>query len=294
VLNEYGIHTELRKLLSEKISGALGFEYKQRRGNDGAWVTTTGLAGNALLPFDPSVTTTGNVVLPDMYMDRNRTKLRANLDWDASEKLSLQAVVEHSQDDYQRAVPAIVPVQLVPVVAGARTITSDSLSLDTTYLLSDDWRFNGYWTHSYNRWNVNKVNIGDDTRNTTDTFGIAINGKATSRVTVGMDVLATRDVTKFNNVVATSAGGNIAGFGTVPGNYLPSINYTTEKLNLHAKYALDTKSDVQAVISWQHFKTDDWQWGYNGTPYLYSDNTTVSQPANQHLMFVATRYTHKF
>jgi len=315
-LNEYGLHAEARKALSVNLNGAVGFEYKQRRGGDNDWRTTTGTAGNALLAFNPGLPATGtsaataggNYVLADMYMDRNRTKLRGNMDWEASEKLSLQAVVEHTQDEYLRAIPSVTVLalpQVVPVVAGARTIISDSLSLDTTYTVSEDWRINGFWTHSYNRWNVNKVNIGDDTRNTADTFGLGINGKLSSRLSIGMDILATRDTTTFSNLVAVAsatpasnpnAAGNIPGWSgqTMPGNFLPNINYTTDKLNLHAKYVVNKSSDVQALLSWQHFKTDDWQWGYNGVPFVYSDNTTVSQPMNQHLVFVAARYIYKF
>ncbi len=299
-LNEYGIHTEVRKAMSEKLNGALGFEYKERRGNDLAWVTTTGTAGNMVVTFNPGATTTGNRVLPDMYMDRNRTKLRGNLDWEANEKLSLQAVAEHTQDDYLRAIPAVVPVQVVPIVAGARTITGDSLTLDATYQVSDAWRLNAFGTRSYNRWNVNKANLGDDTRNTTDTFGMGVSGMASSRLTVGVDILATRDKTTFNNVVATAvagaAPGNAVGWNgqTLPGNYLPNINYTANKLNIHGKYAVDKKSDVQMLLSFQQFKTDDWQWGYNGVPFLYSDNTTVSQPMKQNLVFVGASYIFKF
>jgi MtrB/PioB family decaheme-associated outer membrane protein len=308
VLNEYGIHADLRKALSETLNGALGLEYKQRRGKDSDWVTASGASGNPMVAFDPSLLASGtsaalsggNVVLPDMYMDRNRTKVRGNLDWNASEKLSLQAVVEHAQDDYKRAFPtSITPAQFVPIDPGAHTIISESMSLDTTYLVSEDWRVNAFWTYSFNRWNVNKANLGDDTRNTVDTFGIKVNGNATSRLTVGMDILATRDTTTFNNVVATSnvpSPGNIAGWvgQTLPGNYLPNINYTTDKLNLHAKYALNKMSDVQATFLFQHFKTDDWQWGYNGVPFLYSDNTTVSQPMNQNLKFIGAGYMLRF
>jgi MtrB/PioB family decaheme-associated outer membrane protein len=313
-LDEYGIHTEVRKAMSETINGALGFEYKQRRGKDTDWVTTTmtGVAGNPLVAFNPGLIATGttaalsggNYVLADMYMDRNRTKLRGNLDWEASEKLSMQAVAEHTQDVYLRANPAIgAPMfQVVPIVAGARTVIGDSLSLDGTYTMSEDWRFNAFATRSYNRWNVNKINIGDDTRNMDDTLGVGVRGKATSRVSIGMDLLTTRDTTTFNNVVAYGTGvnlpnavGNIAGFTTaLPGNYLPAIHYTTNKLNLHANYEVDKMSSVMALLSIQQFKTDDWQWGYNGTPFLYSDNTTVSQPMSQNLKFVSVRYMLKF
>jgi len=303
-LKEYGVHAELRKALSETLNGALGFEYKRRRGA-GAWMTTNGIStadpatSNTLMVFDPAGAL-GNRVLPILYMDRNRSKARGNLDWSATEKLSLQATVEHTQDNYLRDFSsALLAAQIVPTIPGARTIIGDSLSLDSTYLLTEDWHANGYWTYSYNRWNVNKASLGDDTRNHVNTLGVGINGKLSERWSVGMDVLATRDTTTFANTVATSAvggAGNIAGWNgqTLPGNYLPSIHYQTNKLNARGKYAIDKASDVQVLLSYQQFKTDDWQWGYNGVPFLYSDNTTVSQPTNQRLKFLGVSYLLAF
>jgi MtrB/PioB family decaheme-associated outer membrane protein len=297
-LNEYGIHAEVRKAMSETLNGALGFEYKERRGSE--WWTTTGTAGNALTTLTAAglLVSSTNTVLPDLYMDRNRSKLRANLDWEATEKVSLQALVEHTQDDYKRQ-PAILPVQVIPTIPGARTIIADSVSLDGSYSASENWKFNAFATRSYNRWNVNKASLSDDTRNTDDTIGVGIRGKATSHVSVGMDLLTTRDITTFNNQTATAVvgqlPGNIVGFSAaLPGNYLPAIHYKTNKLNLHAKYDVDKMSSVLALFSYQEFKTDDWQWGYNGTPFLYSDNTTVSQSMNQKLKYLSVSYMLKF
>jgi MtrB/PioB family decaheme-associated outer membrane protein len=304
-LTETGIHAEARKSISETVNGAVGFEIKQRRGSASDWVTTTGTLGNALVSFDPSTPATstssgGNYVLPDMYMDRDRTKFRANIDWEATEKLSLQTVLEHAQDIFLRAFPSsITPAQVMPINAGARNITSDSLTIDTTYKISENWKGNGYWTHSFSRWNVNKANIGDDTRNTDETVGISVSGNVTANWQVGMDLLATRDKTTFSNTVASGnvgGDGNIAGWTgqTLPGNYLPTITYRTDKVNLRGKYALDKVSDLLLGLTYQHFKTDDWQWGYNGTPFVYSDNTTVSQPMSQVLKFVSASYVLRF
>lgn len=297
-LAETGVHAEVRKSISETVNGALGFEYKQRRGKDSEWVTTSGTVGNTLIAFDPSAASVsgsgGNYVLPDIYMDRNRAKLRGNIDWEATEKLSLQTVVEHAQDKYLRAFPSsITPAQLVPIEAGARNITSDSVSLDTSYQLTDEWKVNAFWTRSLNRWNVNKANLGDDTHNTDDTVGLGVSGKASSNWTVGLDLLSTRDRTTYNNI---GSAGNIAGWTgqTLPGNYLPKISYSSDKLVLRGKYNLNKASDVLLGATYLHFKTDDWQWGYNGIPFVYSDNTTVSQSMNQVMKFISASYVLRF
>jgi hypothetical protein len=175
--------------------------------------------------------------------------------------------------------------------------------LDSSYVVSEDWRLNVFGSRSFNRWNVNKASLGDDTRNTADTAGLALNGILNSSLTVGVELLMTRDTTTFKNVVvnnpatagALTGTGNIVGFSAAtPGNFLPAIHYSTSKLNVHGKYNLDKVSDVKLVLVAQQFKTDDWQWSYNGVPFVYSDNTTVSQPTSQLLKFVGASYTLKF
>ena len=295
-LDEYGVHAGLRKSMSETLNAALNLEFKQRRGDENGWKTTAGTAANPIVGLNAA---TANAVLPDMYMDRDRTKLRGNLDWDASDKLSLQAVLERGQDDYKRAWTNVIPAQIIPTIPGARVVTNDSVTLDASYRITDDWRINGYWTLSENRWNVNKANLGDDTRNTTDTFGLSVKGKVNPRLSLGADLMVANDVTTFNNVVAsgatTNALGNIPGWSgqSLPGNYLPTINYNTKKLNLFALYEVDKKSAIKVNLVYQELKTDDWQWGYNGVPFVYSDNTTVSNP-NQSVTFLGVAYQLKF
>lgn len=63
---------------------------------------------------------------------------------------------------------------------------------------------------------------------------------------------------------------------------------------MFANYSVDKSSDVRLDLLYQHFRTNDWQWGYNGFPFVYWDNTTVSQNQNQKAAFVAARYIYKF
>lgn len=302
-LNEYGLHTELRKAFAESLDGAIGVEYKKRKGS-GDWITTSTLAGAPVVTIPGTI----NRVLPDMYMDRNRSKLKGSLDWVPSNTLSVQTVLEHARDDYQRGnlVPIVADaangVQASPVltgapIPGARIITVDSFSLDGSYSINDNWKVNGYWTRSESRWNVNKVNLSDDTRNSAGTVGVGVKGKIKYFREVGLDLIALQDLTTFSNVLTTSAGtGNITGFNgtTTPGgNYLPSIKYHSRKVNVYGIHTLEQNMDVVVNLAYQHFDTNDWQWGYKGIPFIYSDNTTVSQPTTQNLWMLATRFIYK-
>jgi MtrB/PioB family decaheme-associated outer membrane protein len=293
-LNEYGLRGELRKALSDTLNAAIGAEFKKRRGGDGDWQTASGGPGNQLVGSDPA---TANRVLPDMYMDRDRTKVRASTDWAPAKQLDLQVILEHAVDQYKRLAPTSAAGVAIPVVAGAREMYIDSLTLDSTYALSDNWRLSAYWTESRYRWNVNKVSIGEDTRDSSRTVGLGVKGKVTSRIDLGADLMATHDRLSFTNQIVTGGVlGDIAGWTgqTQQGNFLPTIHYRTDRLKLFANYAADKDSDIRLDVIYQHFKTDDWQWGYNGVPFVYSDNTTVSQPMKQNLFFVSTRYIYKF
>jgi MtrB/PioB family decaheme-associated outer membrane protein len=285
--DETGIHAVLRKIMSESLNGSVGYEIKQRRGSSSDWYTG-GAGGAAPLNVNPA---TSNFVLSDLYMDRDRTRVRGSLDWSATDSFALQAVLEHGHDFYYREGP--YPVGAFGEIAGARVISSDALTLDASYKLSEDWRVNGFWTHSENRWKVNKASLADDTQNYTETFGLTMRGKVTSRLGVGLDFLMTNDKTSFQNM---PAAGNIAGYAgqTQPGNFLPDINYNNKKVNLYGMYDLDKKSAIRVNVVYQEFTTDDWQWGYAGVPYVYSDNTTVSANLNQTMTFVGVSYIYKF
>lgn len=283
--DELGAHAALRKIMSETLNGAVGYEVKRRR-SDSDWYT--GSPGAAPVTVNPELT---NSVFSTLYMDRDRTRLRGSLDWTASDALSLQAVLEHGHDFYFRESPIVAGAFFEP--AGARVISTDALTLDASYKVSDDWRFNTYWTHSENRWKVNKVSIADDTFNQTDTLGLSVKGKVTPKLNVGLNALVSNDVTTFYNM---PAAGFIAGYAgqTMPGNYLPPITYLNRKVNLYGIYDLDKQSAVRVNLVYQEFKTDDWQWGYNGVPYVYSDNTTVNSNLNQSLTFLGVTYIYKF
>ena len=283
-LNEYGARAELRKALSETLNGSVSYEYKQRKGSDGEWMTA-GASGGALVSVNPATLTS---TLPDMYMNRDRTKAKVSLDWAPMDRLDFQVVYEHIEDLYKRAYPTNGTNGLIH--PGARDMSTDTVSLDGGFTLSENWKLSAYVTESEYRWNVNKgTSINEDTTSSSQTAGVAIKGKIGNRLDVGADLFTSRDQMRFTNQTIVSGA-----LTSVAANYLPNINYAVDRVKLFANYSLDKSSDVRFDAIYQHYHTDDWQWGYNGIPFMYSDNTTISQPMTQNFGYVSARYIYKF
>ena len=290
-LDEYGVHADARKALSETLNGSVGIEYKERRSNS-PWQTVNGAYPFQIVPAgDPQFLSS---VLPINFMDRNRAKAKATLDWAPADRMNIQAVFDHTQDNYNRAWDGMSRTGTPqPVLPGATDIYTDSLTLDGAYTVTDNWKVNAYWTKSANRWQVNKSGIADDTRDRQNTLGLGTKGKLSGNIDVGADLMFMTDKTTFNNEALVWVAGWVGQAGQ-PATFLPAIHQTTIRLKMFANYAVDKSSDVRLDVMYQHFRTDDWQWGYNGTPFLYSDNTTVSQNQNQKAVLVGARYVYKF
>ena len=75
---------------------------------------------------------------------------------------------------------------------------------------------------------------------------------------------------------------------------LPDVTYRETKLNLYGKYALQKNADVRVDLIRYQAKLDEWAWGYNGVPFTYQDNTTVSLNPNQSVTIVGATYIYKF
>jgi hypothetical protein len=42
----------------------------------------------------------------------------------------------------------------------------------------------------------------------------------------------------------------------------------------------------------QRTELDDWGWGYNGIPFTYSDNGSVTQHASQNVTYLGVTYIY--
>ena len=56
---------------------------------------------------------------------------------------------------------------------------------------------------------------------------------------------------------------------------LPDIVFRRMELRLFGNYAFSDKSTVRFDAAYQRLTYDDWGYAFGGTPFLYSDNSTV-------------------
>jgi hypothetical protein len=57
---------------------------------------------------------------------------------------------------------------------------------------------------------------------------------------------------------------------------------------------LTRQTDVRFDVTRISIRLDEWAWGYNGVPWIYSDGTTVSVNPRQQITFAAARVVYKF
>ena len=127
------------------------YQYLQQTGLTGfgpvAGFPSTPLTGNAAI-FSPN-----NNILPQALYgsrnnineevgmrrfnmaDRNRHKVRGSVNWDASDKLSLQGGLDYNKDDYDNS------------VYGLKNAESFALNLEGSYALSSDFVAQAFYTH---------------------------------------------------------------------------------------------------------------------------------------------------
>ena len=234
--------------------------------------------------------------------DRVRDKVRAALDWQASEQFTLQLGADYNQDDYSHS------------VYGLQKGSSQSVNLDGNYAVNEAVNLSAYASHEELRGlsagnsytansaatNVNGftaisggcyttitlrnannkidncLNWTSDVRDKVDTVGAAYahKGLVAGKIDLNASLAYSRARTT-NDVV----GGNYANnplavvgapAGTIGAYYiaaqaLPVVTTTTWDLNLSGKYAMDKHQALRLGYRYQYMKSSDWI--YEGMQY---------------------------
>ncbi|HEY5579945.1 MAG TPA: MtrB/PioB family decaheme-associated outer membrane protein [Rhodoferax sp.] len=262
---ETGVRAELRRRLTNDLSGAISISSSKRDGSH--WLQSSGGTGVSEVA-DPAANVPSAIFMPTLA-DRQRDKIKLVADWQPTEKLSLQFIAEDGKDKFS-----------TPSSYGLHDSRMNQFGVDWGYALSDKWGLNGYVSHGLQTLNQSHPAgyvIAFD--NTSTDLSLGFTGQIDSKLQVGGNLTYVDDNSVYKQTLVSSGG-------------LPDVVYRQTALKLFGKYALEKGSSVRVDLVHQRVSVNDWAWGNNGAQFAYSDGTTVSQNPNQTVSFIGVTYIY--
>lgn len=272
---------ELRRAMSETLSGAVGFVHSRRDGS--IWLKPNSLPLTGVTPMaDPDIASrTG--AFPAIFSDRKRDKLRFSADWLPTDQLSLQFVFEDGSDKYNN-----------PGTKALRDASNRLYSVDGAWTMSDKWKLTGYVSRGDQEMHIDhSTGYMAALRNLTTSLGMGVAGKPTSRINVGGNLSYVNDQNIYGQQLDQAASATNIAFFNSAASGLPDVTFRQLRLNLFGSYALDKSSSVRLDFMHQNAKLNEWTWGYNGVPFRYSDGTTIGINPSQKISFIGATYVYK-
>jgi predicted porin len=286
-VDEWTARLELRRSLSETINGSVAFAHSERDGP--SYVSAAAGPGGA----------SSDLITPINIADRDRDKMRLAMDWAPRENLSFQFGYEYARDKYPH--DASRPY-------GLQDGSAQLYSVDGNYVVNDNWQITAWYSHDMTKASqlgsraANGGGTGgltdkdSELKDTGDSVGFGLRGRAIANLTLGADVQWTRTSSEYHQTLLTP--------GTTSGlTPLPDIKNKLTRAGLFGEYTLRKNSDVRLDLVYERWETDDWTWQFaDGTPFIYSggtspaftDGTTVNAKATQESVFVGARYIFRF
>jgi hypothetical protein len=163
-----------------------------------------------------------------------------------------------------------------------------------TYALSDTWNLNGY--ASWGQQTQNQARAAGSVvafENTNIAAGLGVTGKPTGKLEVGGNLSYVNDKNVYAQTLDTYAGSDSAALLAATGG-LPDITFRQTALRLFGKYQVDKQGTLGFSLIFAQVMSNDWAWNSSGTPYAYSDNTSLNIKQTQTLTYLGVTYTYKF
>jgi MtrB/PioB family decaheme-associated outer membrane protein len=257
---EIGYRAELRRSMSETFNAGISFVESKRDG--GGWL---------------SIGTANPVgTYPMTMQDRKRDKVKLSADWMPTNKLSLQFMLEDGKDTYTG-----------PTAKGLRETGMSSYGIDAAFVLTDAWKLTGYANQGTQTLHVDHyAGYLAELKNDTINLDIGVVGKPSSKLEVGGDWSYLNDRNRYHQTMASGTA--------IIGEGLPDVTYRVTSLKLYGKYALQKESTIRIDLVHQNVSFNEWTWGYNGKPFTYSDNTTVTMQPNQSVNYLGASYIYQY
>jgi MtrB/PioB family decaheme-associated outer membrane protein len=285
-----GTRVELRKTMSDVFTGSVSWVSSYRNGS--TWLKPLSGASTGVIPADPDCASTSTnaciwsrtATFPFIFEDRKRNKVKGLGDWSPMEKLSLQFAVDYGRDNYT-----------APTEKGLSSNKLALYSIDASYAISDKVKVSGYYSYSEQTLMINhSTGYLGNLKDKNTTFGVGVKVDANPRLKLGGDILYIND----RNVYGTGldAGASAAAQAQLASGqlFIPDATFRDLRLKLYGSYALQKNADIRLEIVHDRTKLDEWTWGFNGVPFLYSDNTSVSLNPTQNVTFVSAVYTYRW
>lgn len=284
--DETTVRIELRRPISETLTGGVGVLHSERGGSE--WLVNTG---------NMVATSTGDLIAPLHLADRDRNTLRVTANWMPFDPLSFNVRADVSRDEYTGR-------ELVPFGLGPREGTGQNYSLDAAYVFTDAVQGSVWAQRNVNSYenalcqsaavpNANTCTASAaspvwsaDLRNFANTVGFGLRAKLTEKLELAADAMKSRirdemrltSISPMPSVVDTGAGAP-----------LNDIHTTVTTFKLSAKYALRRNAGVSAMYMYDRYETDDWTWAnWNYSPT--EGGTTVRQEPLQKVHFIGVSY----
>jgi MtrB/PioB family decaheme-associated outer membrane protein len=268
--NETGIYGEWRRSMSETFNAAVSYRHAKREGYH--WYSLDASTGFAFVRYDSFTTASGT--FPATMVDRTRDTVKVTGDWSPTEALSLNFSLENGKDGYN-----------APTNAGLNDTKVQFYNVDAALKLSEKWKLTGY--ASFGKQNLNMqqaIGYVADMEQHNFGAGLGVVGTIKAGMEIGGEVSYLEDRNTYHLSTTTA----------VPVSNLPDNTFRLTLLKLYGKIALDRKSDLRLDVIQQWARFNDWTWGYNGVPFAYSDNTTLTLQPKQNVTFVGVRYVYRF
>lgn len=279
--DELGWRAELRRRLTETFSGAISFVTSEREGS--GWLRPVS-GGNGVEPFgDPGAAVASTAIFMPTLADRERDKVRLFAVWQPIDAFTLQFSADYGRDRFTS-----------PSAQGLQRTDMRLFSVDGDYILSSRWTLNGYLSRGSQTLDQARPGgyiMAFDNDNTA--IGVGIVGRPIGKLRVGATLSYFNDENDYAQTLDPAASPANAALLQASGG-LPDIVFRTTELRLFGQYELTKTSAVRLDLVHHRAKFNDWTYGFDGTPFLFSDNTTVSQLRSQNVTFVGVRYTHRF
>ena len=270
---------QVRRNMSETVSGLLKYSFSKRDGSD--WLAPAA-SGIGLVPEASAPFGTNAIYMPTLA-DRDRSKLRLLLTWTATEALTLQFAADVGRDEYS-----------MPTQYALQESKFDLYTVDVNYMLSDAWNLNGYVSSGNQKLHQARpggyvLAFDDKSFNA----GIGVNGKATEKLKLGGLLSFISNTDSYSQGLDVNPAPGNAQLLAVTGG-LPDVVYRRTEFRLFGNYELSTRSAVRFDAAYQRLTYEDWGFAYGGTPFLYSDNTTVYLQPDQNVGYLGLSYIYSW